>query len=76
MSSTVFFGGVAPGTYCDDQQTPNRIRANNDGNCSNDGTISCNGEHAIFKCDQGGLIDLGPTAPGTKCVDGVIEYDD
>jgi hypothetical protein len=44
----------------------------NAGACTPDGDLFCNGENAFFLCDHGGLVDMGPTAPGTMCQDGVI----
>ncbi len=65
----VFFGPVADGTYCDESE--NKIRADNYGDCSPDGQLFCNdGGTTFFECDQGGLIDFGSVAAGTTCVDG------
>ena len=75
-SREVFFGSTAAGTYCDASFTPNKIRADNLGNCSNDGQYSCQGEDVILVCDQGGLVKLSDVAAGTKCVDGTIVADD
>ena len=67
----VFFGSVAPGTYCDQGQ--GRIRAANNGNCQPDGKLQCGpGGNTFFQCDQGGLINIGAVAPGTTCVNGSI----
>lgn len=67
----VFFGPVADGTYCDELE--NKIRADNYGDCSPDGHLFCDDTgSAFFECDQGGLIDVGPVAAGTTCVDGNI----
>lgn len=67
----VFFGSVADGTYCDESE--NKIRANNYGDCSPDGQLFCDiSGTAFFECDQGGLIYFGPVAAGTTCVDGTI----
>lgn len=66
-----YFGSVALGTYCDEDEE--RIRADNYGNCSPDGQIFCGeGGLTFFRCDQGGLISFGATAPGTECIDGQI----
>lgn len=66
-----YFGSVAPGTYCDEDEE--RIRADNYGNCSPDGQIFCGeGGLTFFECDQGGLISFGATAAGTECIDGQI----
>ena len=47
----VFFGSVAQGTYCDESE--NRIRANNYGDCSPDGQIFCDiSGQAFFESDQ------------------------
>ena len=59
----------------------------NKGECSPDGRIFCrdaedDGDEegkegrVILVCDQGGLIDLGRMARGTKCVEGRIVVDD
>ncbi|CAF9928491.1 hypothetical protein IMSHALPRED_007665 [Imshaugia aleurites] len=66
-----YFGSVAQGTYCDESQE--RIRADNYGDCSPNGQIFC-GEDGLtfFECDQGGLISFGATAAGTECIDGQI----
>ena len=67
----VFFGSVAFGTYCDESE--NRIRADNYGNCSPDGQLFCNDAGAtFFECDQGELISFGSGAAGTTCVDGTF----
>lgn len=67
----VFFGSVAPGTYCD--QSQQRIRRNNNGNCQPDGRLKCGkGGNTFFVCDQGGLIDFGGVAAGTTCSNGTI----
>ncbi len=67
----VFFGPVADGTYCDESE--NKIRADNYGDCSPDGQLFCNYDGTtFFECDQGGLIYFGPVAAGTTCVDGII----
>ncbi|KAG6986654.1 hypothetical protein G7Y79_00074g098510 [Physcia stellaris] len=70
-TQNVYFGDVAPGTYCDAAE--NRIRADNEGNCSPDGSLQCGSDGSTFMvCDQGGLINFGSVAPGTKCENGAI----
>lgn len=47
----VFYGPVAEGTYCDESQ--NKIRANNYGDCSPDGQLFCDiGGGTFFECDK------------------------
>lgn len=47
----VFYGPVAEGTYCDESQ--NKIRANNYGDCSPDGQLFCDfGGRTFFECDK------------------------
>ena len=70
-TTKVFFGPVAPGTYCDQSQM--RIRANNFGDCQIDGTLKCGpGGNTFFTCAQGGFISFGPVAAGTTCSNGTI----
>jgi len=44
----------------------------NDGACTPSGSLVCKGQNAFYLCDQGGLINMGPVAPGTVCIDGAI----
>ena len=47
----VFFGSVAEGTYCDESQ--NKIRASNYGDCSPDGQLFCDYDgQTFFECDE------------------------
>ncbi|OAL28840.1 hypothetical protein AYO22_02705 [Fonsecaea multimorphosa] len=64
----VYMGSVALGMTCVNGQ----IIRENDGPCTPNGALSCNGDRAFYLCDQGGLIDMGPVAPGTICQDGGI----
>lgn len=67
-NSYVFFGNVAPGTVCQNGQF---VHAN-EGACAQNGELICNGERSFFVCVHGGLINMGPTAAGTVCRNGVI----
>ena len=70
-TTQVYFGDVAAGTYCD--LTQNQIRTDNEGDCKIDGELVCEDDGKSFlRCDQGGLIDFGSVAAGTKCMDGMI----
>ncbi|OCK85597.1 carbohydrate-binding module family 18 protein [Lepidopterella palustris CBS 459.81] len=42
------------------------------GRCAPDGSIQCNGESAFSMCVQGGWVNMGSVAAGTKCVGGTI----
>jgi hypothetical protein len=65
--------GTPPGYYRDDQY----VRARPYGSCDNDGSIRCvRGGYGWLMCDQGGWIDMGSVADGTRCVDGHIGADD
>ena len=59
---------VAAGMTCSNGQ----IIRQNAGPCTPNGQIFCNGSNAFYICDQGGLVNMGPTAAGTVCVDGKI----
>jgi hypothetical protein len=61
-------GIVAAGMQCINGQ----VIRQNDGPCTPNGQIFCNGSNAFYMCDQGGLIDMGPIAPGTVCSSGEI----
>jgi hypothetical protein len=63
-------GSVAAGMTCMDGQ----IIRQNAGPCTPNGQLLCNGENAFYLCDQGGLVDMGPVAPGTACRNGVIGF--
>ena len=65
----IFMGSVAAGMQCSNGQ----IIRQNSGSCPTDGAIVCNGANAFYICDHGGLISMGPVAPGTTCVDGAIQ---
>ena len=60
--------GSPQGYYRDDRY----VRARPDGSCNTDGALQCNGEMGFWICDQGGWVDMGPLAAGTKCEDGEI----
>ncbi|KIW98192.1 uncharacterized protein Z519_01776 [Cladophialophora bantiana CBS 173.52] len=64
----IYMGPVAPGTTCVDGQ----IVRENDGPCTPNGALFCNGERSFYLCDQGGLADMGPVAPATVCRNGEI----
>ncbi|OQU94551.1 hypothetical protein CLAIMM_00898 [Cladophialophora immunda] len=64
----IFMGSVALGTTCVNGQ----IIRENDGPCTPNGALFCNGDRAFYLCDQGGLVEMGPVAPGTVCRNGVI----
>ncbi|EXJ74945.1 uncharacterized protein A1O5_01641 [Cladophialophora psammophila CBS 110553] len=64
----IHMGPVAPGTTCVNGQ----IVRENDGPCTPNGALFCNGERSFYMCDQGGLVDMGPVAPATVCRDGEI----
>ncbi|ETI21120.1 hypothetical protein G647_07464 [Cladophialophora carrionii CBS 160.54] len=66
----IFMGAVAAGMTCRD----GRIIRQNAGACTPNGQLRCNGAGAFYLCDQGGLVDMGPVAPGTACRDGVIGF--
>ena len=68
-SSYTYMGSVPAGMQCANGQI---VRQNN-GSCSPNGQISCKGESAFYICDQGGLVDMGPVAPGTACLNGQIQ---
>lgn len=63
-------GSVAAGMQCVDGS----IIRQNDGPCTPNGSLFCNGPNAFYMCDQGGLINMGPVAAGTKCENGVITF--
>lgn len=63
-------GSVAAGMQCVNGQ----FTRQNAGACTPSGSIFCNGTNAFYMCDQGGLIDMGPVAPGTACRNGVIGF--
>ncbi|KAK5210810.1 hypothetical protein LTR47_001531 [Exophiala xenobiotica] len=67
----IYMGSVAAGMQCVGDGT---IERQNAGPCTPSGSIFCNGTNAFYMCDQGGLIDMGPVAPGTACRDGVIGF--
>lgn len=64
----VFMGSVAAGMQC----VNGTIERENDGPCTPNGSLQCDGEFAFYLCDQGGLIDMGPVASGTACRNGTI----
>ncbi|EXJ94373.1 hypothetical protein A1O1_02767 [Capronia coronata CBS 617.96] len=66
----VYMGSVAAGMQCVNGQF---VRESS-GTCTPSGSIFCNGENAFYLCDQGGLVDMGPVAPGTACRNGVIGF--
>ncbi|KAL2044209.1 hypothetical protein N7G274_002914 [Stereocaulon virgatum] len=70
-NSTTYYpmGSVANGTVCRD----GAIERASDGKCTPNGTLSCsqNGQ-VFFLCDEGGLINMGSIAPGTRCMQGQI----
>lgn len=61
-------GQVAAGMQC----TNGAIIRQNDGACTPDGQLQCNGSQSFYLCTNGGLIDMGPVAAGTTCLNGVI----
>lgn len=62
-------GSTADGTVCDDGQ----IMRDDDGACTPNGALVCGSNNFTFYlCDQGGLIDMGPVAAGTECINGEI----
>ncbi|KIV87213.1 hypothetical protein PV11_02775 [Exophiala sideris] len=66
----VYMGSVAAGMQC----VNGTIERQNDGPCTPNGALFCNGSNAFYMCDQGGLIDMGSVAAGTTCENGVIGY--
>lgn len=55
---------VASGSYRDDRI----VRTTPDGDCSQDGSLQCTGGGTTFDiCDQGGWVQMGSVAAGTKC---------
>jgi hypothetical protein len=67
-TSYVYMGNVAAGMRC----VNGVIIRQNDGVCTPDGALQCNGSQSFYICTNGGLINMGPLAPGTVCVDGAI----
>ena len=61
-----YMGPVAAGMECVNGQ----IIRQNDGPCTPNGQLFCDGEYSFYLCDQGGLINMGPVAPGTICNNG------
>jgi hypothetical protein len=61
-------GSVAAGMQC----VNGAIIIQNDGPCTPNGQIFCKGNSSFYMCDQGGLINMGPVAPGTVCQNGVV----
>ncbi|KIX00005.1 uncharacterized protein Z518_10932 [Rhinocladiella mackenziei CBS 650.93] len=66
----IYMGSVAAGMQCVNGQ----IIRQNAGPCTPFRSIFCNGEHTFYTCDQGGLVDMGPVAPGMACRDGEIVF--
>jgi hypothetical protein len=60
--------GSPQGYYRDDRY----VRARPNGNCNTDGALQCNGVMGFWICDQGGWVDMGSLAAGTRCEDGEI----
>jgi hypothetical protein len=65
-------GNVAAGMMCVNGPNGAQIERQNAGPCTPNGQIFCHGSNAFYMCDQGGLIDMGPVAPGTQCSNGQI----
>lgn len=64
--------GAPPGYFRDDQY----VRARPYGSCYHDGDIKCIDDgYGWLMCDQGGWVDMGGVAAGTRCVDGHIGAD-
>lgn len=62
-------GSTPQGYYRNDRV----VRARPDGDCSQNGAIKCTQGGQMFEvCDQGGWVDMGQVAAGTRCENGQI----
>ena len=68
----IYMGSVAAGMTCVNGPNGAQIERQNDGPCTPNGQIFCKGSTAFYMCTDGGLIDMGPVAPGTQCSSGQI----
>lgn len=62
--------GLTPQGYHRDDRV---VRARPDGDCSQNGAIKCTQNGQMFEvCDQGGWVNMGSVAAGTRCENGKI----
>jgi len=67
-TSYIYMGSVAAGMQCIDGS----FTRQNDGPCTPNGSIFCDGTDAFYLCDEGGLVNMGSVAAGTRCENGQI----